>query len=284
MRNLVCFSILFFSWKLLAQEMPPQTADEYTAKDVKKMIVFPGCDKEKEKEGLINCFNRKINEKLSYYISDKVATALENKGYTEVLTKVRFNVNIEGKITNIHIPEGVETIIDKFAIEAMKKVASKVGYIEPAEIDNHEKVILQFDLPILVKVDDTQIEKFNWKEICIATLQDENSTFEIRQSKMKNDYLVYDLTRSKKLVGEFKTFEEILRKEPYNAMLKKGDGRLKMAEKKIGKSQYRIYYSPTVPQQIDVYEMRDGEEVLFESLKKDRLIYSKLYLEIVLRN
>src|SRR5690606_28566795 len=120
---------------------------------------------------------------------------------------------------------------DKFAIEAMKKVASQVGYIEPAELDNHKKVILQFDLPILVKVDDTQIEKFNWKEICIATLQDENSTFEIRQSKMKNDYLVYDLTQSKKLVGEFKTFEENLTKETYNAMLKKGDGRLKMAEK-----------------------------------------------------
>jgi protein TonB len=77
--------------------------------------IFPGCEKSKNRIQILECFNKRLNSEIQFY--------LENENWRrKSIEKIYFEIDREGNITNIKF-DGGNKINDQLALETFKKIA-----------------------------------------------------------------------------------------------------------------------------------------------------------------
>lgn len=136
-----------------APQAPPVN---YTARQVKDMAIYPGCDKFKgDKEGLQRCMQQKLNLELIDQLSD-FAQVMSDAGETKAVTRVQFVIDKNGNITQIKAVEGNGPVINKkLAVEsekAMQRISKRLSSgrksIEPAKLDDGTPANVIIILPV----------------------------------------------------------------------------------------------------------------------------------------
>lgn len=258
---------------------------EFTARQVGYMAVFPGCENvdENDKEKLQQCMSVKLNEQLSNELG-YFANEMEKKGYTKAVAKVQFIVDKQGKIIKVEAVNGGNVDLGIAAENALKKIASKIKKIKPALLADGTPVNLIFQIPIRYQINASFLDEFVWNEMTLATLQNENSKYEIRQDKEKN-IKAYEIANGKEtFLGKFNSTQEVFQSEPYKSLLAQNKNRILLAENTVKKELYRLYYSSEKPEYIDAYKVVNGNEEFIETFHQSEIEGYRIYLQVVLRN
>lgn len=134
----------------------PEPAKNFTAREVKDMAIYPGCEKLKgEKDKLQACMQKELQKELNDQLSD-FAETMNDSGESRAVARVQFIVDKSGKITQIKAVEaGGSNINKKLATEAekaMQRISSRLTArgktIEPAKLEDGSSVNLVFVLPV----------------------------------------------------------------------------------------------------------------------------------------
>lgn len=140
---------------------PPPPAQNFTARQVNEMAIYPGCERFKgDKNKLQSCMQQKLTLELNDQLSD-FAQVMSDNGDTKAVTRVQFVIDKTGKITQIKAMEGGGPAINKKlatesekAMQAISKRLSARGKgIEPAKLDDGSSVNLVFVLPVTYNVE-----------------------------------------------------------------------------------------------------------------------------------
>jgi len=256
----------------------------FTAKEVSHMAVFPGCERIdiNNNKDLQSCLGKELNILLSEKL-EKFADIMDQKGLTSAVAKLQFVIDKEGKIVQVKAMSGGNQELGIESVKAMNDIAGKIKKIQPAVLEDGTPVNLVFQLPVRFVLRDSRVHEFQWTEIVIYTLINENDIFEIRENPTESIFKVYDVSDGKNLfLGNFKSFDEVLSLEPYKSIYFSKDRGL-ITERVIDNELYRLYYSAEHKDFMDVYKVIDGIEELLESFPKAHLEYSSLYLKLILR-
>ncbi len=135
---------------------PPPPPQNFTARQVKDMAIYPGCEKFKgDKNKLQSCMQQKLTLELNDQLSD-FAQVMADNGDAKAVTRVQFVIDKTGKIIQIKAMEGGGPAINKkLATEsekAMQRISQRLSArgkpIEPAKLDDGSSVNLVFVLPV----------------------------------------------------------------------------------------------------------------------------------------
>jgi len=135
---------------------PPPPPQNFTARQVKDMAVFPGCEKFKgDKNKLQACMTQRLQGELGDQLSD-FAQVMADNGDARAVARVQFVIDKTGKIIQIKAMEGGGPAINKkLATEsekAMQRISQRLSArgkpIEPAKLDDGSSVNMVFVLPV----------------------------------------------------------------------------------------------------------------------------------------
>lgn len=261
------------------------TEAPFTAKLVKYMAIFPGCETidENDKFNLQKCVSTKLSDLLSNELK-AFYTQMERDGYSNAVAKVEFVIDKHGKIVNAKALKGGNNDLGIAAEKAFERISSKLKKIRPAILEDGTPVNLVFQLPISLRLNISFLNEFEWKEMTLATLKDGEKIYEIRQDKSK-DFKVYEMVKEKEFfLGKFISSEEIFNSEPYKTIIRQNNNPILMAEKFVKNEYYRMYYSVEKPGSIDVFKVSGGNEIFIETIFQKDLEGYRNYLAVVLRN
>lgn len=295
-------SFLLIAWASMmwAQENPPvppppTSADVFTAREVAKMVVFPGCEsQEGNKLELQKCFGGKLSELLAKELGDRVDDyAL--LGYESIQLKVYFVVSKEGKMTSLKLYETTEPVavlVGNEVLVAMQNIADQSQQIKPAELSDGSKVNMSFTLPVNFNfVFDEPSESaseeliFPYTEMTISTLIGEQERYEVRFNREINKVRVYEISSGKEIfLGNFNHPYEMAQIEPYRSIIEGADNRNLVVEYRDQNKTYRIYTHNEVEGKVFVYQLDQNQETLVEELDRGEFLKSEKYMKWVLHN
>ncbi|MGB6083942.1 hypothetical protein [Moheibacter sp.] len=261
-----------------------QDSSGVSLREVGFMAVFPGCEKlnESDKVALQKCLQQNLTSLLSGKLQ-KYADKMFKQGLTSVQSKLQFVISRNGELIEIVALKGGNREFGAASEKAMMEVAAKINKIKPATLNDGTPVNLVFQLPIKYLIKESKIDQFIWNEIVMATFNDNSQKFEIRQDK-QNNIKAYEIKDGKDLfLRKFNSLSEAISTEPYKTLYLQSGGKLLAAEKKIRNKIYKIYYSNTHNDFLESYKVENREEEFMESFPQESLVFSTLYLEIVLR-
>lgn len=291
MKNYLLFVIIlvFFLGKAQTESLDKlpvdiQNLSGFTAREVSYMAIFPGCERVdvNDKKELQSCLSKRLNELLGQKL-EKFADHMDRTGITTAVAKLQFVIDKEGKIVQVKAMSGGNKELGIESEKAMNQIAGNIKKIRPATLEDGTPVNLVFQLPVKYALQVSRLGDMKWSEVVIATLKNETVKFEIRENKNESVIKVYEIKdNSSYFLGNFKTFNEILTLEPYRSIYQTSGSRLLLAEMKIDKILYRIYYGQP-EKYVDVFQVNNEKEELVESLPLTDLQYSLVYLKIVLR-
>lgn len=139
-----------------APPAPPAPVGNFTARQVKDMAIFPGCEKFKgDKAKLTQCMSQKLNEELADQLAD-FSDRMSDRGESSAVAKVRFVIDKSGKIIQVQALQGgaggVNAELGRESERALKTIATRLAsrgkIIAPAKLEDGSNVNLQFDLPV----------------------------------------------------------------------------------------------------------------------------------------
>lgn len=289
--NTIILCLMLFAFNSLSAQtndldkFPVEVSpDNFTAREVSHISVFPGCEKinVNDKNATQSCLAKSLNSLLA----DKLeifAEKLDEKGIISAVAKLQFVIDKSGRIVEVEALSGGNSELGSASVKAMNEIAKEIKKIQPATLEDGTPVNLVFQLPIRFELQESKIGEFNWDELVLATVVDKNQRFEVRQDKQKN-IKVYEIKSGKELfIAKFTTLNEVFQTEPYKSILNLNPDKVLLAEKAVDKVLYRLYYSNENKDFIDAYRVVKGKEELIESFLQSRLEFSTLYLKIVLR-
>lgn len=293
MKNLLSIIYLVFGLIFLkAQEtkldkfsLDIKDTSNFTARQVSKMVVFPGCERIdiNNKKDLQSCLSQEINvllEKKLGSFFDK----MDNTGLTSAVAIVQFVVDKNGEIVQVKAMSGGNQELGIEVVKAMNSIAETTKKIKPATLEDGTPVNLVFQLPVRIALQDSKLGEFEWTENVIATFLSENRKFEVRQNPQEAVFKIYEINKDSEIfLGNFKSLHEILVLEPYQSLYQSSKDKFLVAEKQVNGVWYRLYHSTSKPDFIDAYQVNGNEEELLESFPKASLEYSSLYLKLILR-
>ncbi|MBA5628699.1 energy transducer TonB [Moheibacter lacus] len=292
MKKQLLFALTLFQISfLIAQEsldkLPVDVNSEegFTVRQVGYMAIFPGCESidENDKINLQKCVSKELSALLTKELKPFYGQ-MEKDGYSRAVAKVQFVIDKNGKIVQIEALKGANEDLGIASEMAFERISSKLKKIKPAALKDGTPVNLVFQLPIRLQLEVSFLHEFQWKEMTIATLKEENKIYEIRQDKSKN-IKVYEILNGKEtFLGKFLSTQEIFNSEPYKSILIRDNQHILLAEKTVKKILYRLYYSTEKPNSIDIFKVVDGEEVWIESILQSEIEGYRNYLAVVLRN
>ncbi len=261
-------------------------SDNWTAKEVGYMAVFPGCEKidVNDKAALQRCLSKEINQLLGdklYSFTDK----MESMGITTAVAKLQFVIDKDGKIVQVKQMSGGNQELGEASEKALNEIAMEIEKIQPAALNDGKPINLFFQLPVKYVIQqETKLKDFNFTEIVVATLKSKDEKFEIRENKKESSFKVYEVQNNEQLfLGKFNSLDEVLSSDPYKTLFISNIDKILLAEKEIDQVLYRIYYSIGQFENVEVYQVVEKQEKLMQSLPQLELQYSSLYLQIILR-
>jgi len=259
--------------------------EELTIKEVGFMAVFPGCERLNihDKAALQSCMSKELSSLLTKEI-ESFSDKMDEQGLISAVAKVQFVIDKSGKLVQVKALTGGNAELGLFSEQGLKRIAQNIKKIQPAILDDGTPVNLVFQLPIKFLLTDSKINEFDWNELVLVSLINENEKFEIRENVKEKKIKIYDVAHDQNLfLGNFNSFEEILALEPYRTMYFQNERAL-VAEQKIDDTVYKLYYSKDHKDYFDAYKIVAGNEEFIESFPKENIEFSSIYLKLILRN
>lgn len=132
-------------------EIKDDSNDIFMARDVSKMVIFPGCEKSKtDKKSLQDCMSKKLETALADELAD-FAQIAEKRNISSAQAKLNFVINKKGEIIGVKV-QGSNEMFNLEAKKALEKVAKKLQhkgrFIQAAELNDGTKVNMNFSFPL----------------------------------------------------------------------------------------------------------------------------------------
>lgn len=267
-----------------------QNSDVYTARQVTKMVVFPGCEKFTTNTDLQKCFTEKLTKQLSKDLDPQIDFFLGLRT-TGFVAKIEFVVNKQGELIEIKNIAGGNSQFGNKAVESLVNYSKRLT-IQPAILENNEPVNLIFQLPIkynfsnLWNKEISIFEESNTQELVYLTIHENNETYEIR---LKRDltFSIYQVEDGKdEFLGNVSNWLEFTNMEPFaqyvNRYINEQQWEL-VTEGELDGEEFRIYRWSYDLEYVRVYKIVNGEEELV--LKSNRFSKFKKspYLKLLFR-
>lgn len=281
------FSFVFS--QVESPEISPSKTDSanFTARQVDKMAVFPGCESETEKVALVKCFQQRISELLVDKLSN-FANEMERLNKEEAITRIQFVVDKNGKLIQIKALDGGTPELAAASSKAIEEIAAEIQPIRPATLEDGSPVNLVFQLPVKYKIelnetsDESDEPEYEWDEVVLATLADGEIRYEVRASKLHN-FSVYEVRPNPDIfLGNFATMDEIAVTEPYRSIFQ-SNKKILITEGVKDEILYTFYNKEEDPSNVYIYQLKEGEEVLLEKMSYYDFYMSSKYSEFFLR-
>lgn len=284
MKNLIILLLTLNSVHSFCQE-----SDVFTARQVEKIAVFPGCEKFTSNEDLLNCFRENLNKQLEKNLNREIDYFLSLR-MENLITKIQFVISKDGEFKYIESLGGNQELSVK-AVDVFNKSVKRI-IVAPAYIENKKPVNLVFQLPVkysffdIWKKENEIFENLGAKEIVYVTLNDSNEKYEIRLKKDLT-FSVYNLKNNQEeFLGNVPNWLEFQNMKPFakyvNTLLEEQQWEL-MTEGNLDGETYRIYRWSYDLEYVRVYQLVNGEEELV--LKSNRFSKFKKspYLKLLYR-
>lgn len=274
---------------LTLQFLNAQISNNYTAKDVAQMAVFPGCEKFNDKKDLQSCISEEINKQLVSVLDPQI-DFLQGLRMKEIVSKLNFVITKNGKISGIEHAEG-NYQLNEIAITAFQNYAKNLQ-VKPASIEDGTLVNLVFQLPIKVTLNliwqkEKEIfEASGVKELVYLTLNENDETYEIR---LKQDltFSIYKINNDKyEFLGNVMNWLEFRNMEPYSEHVNKlfmQQWEL-ITESKLNGENYRIYRWGYDLEYVRVYKLINGKEELVLKSNRFKKFKKSPYIKLLHRN
>ncbi|NLN33798.1 MAG: hypothetical protein GX159_09440 [Flavobacteriaceae bacterium] len=286
------FLVLPFSFAFAQVEKPEISQSKsdsanFTAREVKEMAVFPGCESETEKTALVRCFQQRISELLIGKLWD-FSEEMERLNKEEAIARIQFVVDKNGKLIQIKALEGGMPELAAASSKAIEEIAAEIQPIRPATLEDGSPVNLVFQLPVKYRIelnettDEPDEPEYEWDEVVLATLTDGEIRYEIRASKLHN-FSVYEVRPNPSIfLGNFATMDEIAITEPYRSIFQ-NNKKILITEGMKDEILYTFYNKEEDPSNVYIYQLKEGEEVLLEKMSYYDFYMSSKYSEFFLR-
>ena len=128
-----------------AVDLPGETGDEIKdAYSVSRRVTFEQCGEEPDEDARYECFQTELQKHIRrhlVYPSNARELGLEGKVYVE------FVVGKDGRIESVEIIRGVDPMLDKAAVEAIKTLP----LLLPARNETLQPVRMRFTMPVAFK-------------------------------------------------------------------------------------------------------------------------------------
>lgn len=276
---------LFYLLFLATAVLFGQNDKSFTARQVAKLPVFPGCESF-ENEGS-QALQKCMSGTLSNLLADKLENytdLMEARGITDSQTKLQFIIANTGKITSIKTPENPanDPELSREAVKALEEIANELAPIKPAELDDGTKVNIAFQLPLRYKLEDdtpNYIEKG-----VIVTMQGENENYEVVFDAPNKTYTVYAVTDDhRSFLGNFNSVNEILLLQPYTSLNPYLGDKILITEGKLENKKYRMWLNKSYGDIVEIYDITDGSESLITTLPMGELYQDDFYSQLIRR-
>ena len=260
-------------------------ANNFTARQVSEMAIFPGCEhlSNKDKTALQKCFQQNISNLLIDKLAD-FSDKMDELKINIATTKLQFAVDKKGKLIQIKSIGGTPELA--LASEnALNQIANEIPPIRPALLEDGSPVNLVFQLPVKFAMQQDSVEEpqFEWNELVMSTLKDEKTKYEIRMTK-EQSFKVYEISQSGEIfLGNFTFIYEIGRTEPYKSIIEKNQGRNLITDGTMNGTQYKIYSESSDFEHIYIYQVENDQENLVEKLPYKDFYFLPKYAELIKR-
>lgn len=296
MKNTYTLLLLFTAFQLFAQktseidkypvDVKVKAADNFTARQVSKMAIFPGCENftGTDKAELQKCFSQNITNLLSAKL-EYFTTKMTELKINSAASKLQFVVSKDGKLIQIQAMSGGNTELGVASEKAMKEIAEEIAAIRPALLEDGSPVNLVFQLPVRFQIEQESPEEpqYEWNELVMTTLKDENSVYEIRLAKPET-FKVYEITSNGQVfLGNYRAMYEIVQTEPYKSIFEKLTERILITEGTMKDVFYRFYSLKEDPLNVHIYEVKNGQETLVEKINQKDFYFLPNYSELIIR-
>ncbi len=292
MMRLCMLLFLLPAFMVLAQtekldKFPADIKEEnnFTARQVSEMAIFPGCEhiNNKDKAALQKCFQQNITNLLIDKLTD-FSDKMDELKISCATTKLQFVVSKKGKLIQVESMGGTPELA--IASEnAMNQIANEIPPIRPAILEDGSPVNLVFQLPVkfVIQQDSVEEPEFEWNELVMSTLKDEGTKYEIRMTKEQN-FKVYEINKSGEIfLGNFAFIYEIAQIEPYKSIIERNQGRNLITEGMMNGNQYKIYSESSDFDHIYIYLIENDQENWVEKLPYKDFYFLPKYAELIKR-
>lgn len=156
------FTLFIFTATILSAQVESENKPEinykfkgnygpYTFRQVEEATVFPECGNMKEnKPEAFKC----INNQLKILFNNKLKKQIKKNEQTSAVSKIRFIITKEGKITDIKsVISNDNTEFDDLCVKALNEISEEIGHIEPAKIENIA-VNMIFEYPVKLEIEE----------------------------------------------------------------------------------------------------------------------------------
>lgn len=262
-----------------------QEANNFTARQVSEMAIFPGCEhlSNKDKTALQKCFQQNITNLLIDKLAD-FSDKMDELKISTATTKLQFVVSNNGKLTEIQSMGGTPELAVA-SENALKQIADEIPPIRPALLEDGSPVNLIFQLPVkfVMQQDSMEEPQFEWNELVMSTLIDDNTKYEIRMSKEQN-FKIYEINKSGEIfLGTYTFIHEIGQTEPYKTLIGKNQGRNLITDGTMNGNRYKVYSESSDIEHIYIYQVENAQENLVEKLTYKDFYFLPKYAELIKR-
>lgn len=296
MKKIYTLLLFFTAFHLFAQktseidkypvDVKIEAADNFTARQVSEMAIFPGCEQfaGTDKAELQKCFSQNITNLLVTKLENFAEKMTELK-INSATSKLQFVVSKNGKLIQIQAISGGNNELGFASENALKEIATEIPAIRPALLEDGSPVNLVFQLPVRFQIqeDNPEEPQYEWNELVMTTLKDENSVYEIRLAKPET-FKVYEITSNGQVfLGNYQAMYEILQNEPYKSLFEKQKAKILITEGTMKEVFYRVYSLKEDALHVHIYEVKDGKEALVEKINQKDFYYLPNYSELIIR-
>lgn len=260
--------------------------DKFTAREVAYMAIFPGCETIdiNDKINLQKCLAQELNNRLGAKL-ENFAEELDKKGISEAVAKLQFVIDKNGKIIQVKPMDGGSADLQIASQNALIEISNEIGKISPASLEDGRPVNLVFQLPVkYVVTQDKEEPQYEWNELVLLTLKEQDKTYEVRMSKQEA-FNVYEITKDNQIfLGKYNLINEIYRVEPYKTITENAKGKNLITEGMFEKSFYRFYGMSDDPSNVHIYKVLEGQENMLEKISFKNFFFLPKYSELLKRN
>ena len=290
--RIIIFLFLISTYTVFAQtekldKFPAEVKDlsTFTARQVSEMAIFPGCEHldNKDRAALQKCFQQNITNLLIDKLAD-FSDKMDELKISTATTKLQFVVSNNGKLIQIQSMGGTPELAVA-SENAMNQIADEISPIRPALLEDGSPVNLIFQLPVkfMIQADSVEEPQFEWNELVMSTLIDDNTKYEIRMSKEQN-FKVYEINKSGEIfLGNFTFIHEIGQTEPYKTLIGKNQGRNLITDGTMNGNRYKVYSESSDIEHIYIYQVENSQENLVEKLTYKDFYFLPKYAELIKR-
>lgn len=275
------YGFLFF---ILLTGLLSAQDQNYTARLVYGMVVYPGCEEfqVEQKAELSQCLSKNLTLQLADLMSD-FAVVLENFNTEKAVCRIQFVVDKDGKIIQIKPMETnnyLNQLLSRVSAGSMKMISEQIPPIQPATLDDGSPVNLIFVLPVTYQIEGIKnpnpLSDYDYTEMVYYTLKSDLETYEIRVDGKTEKLKAYEVSGDKAVyLGQFNSFGDVLQLEPYRSLyFSSGDKHL-VTEKNTDGTVYRVYVKDSEPDKIFVYSLKNRAEKLEATFSRRDFSWSK---------